>query len=349
METLDLAVRTLFQEFQEIVFKRVVLEKSLKEEGTFTRKTVKGKEYWYRQRYIKGQAAQEYVGPSTPEVQQKINSLKENRKERKKQLRHLVLQERRRISLMRRAGLPVLDLLVASLIEKLSQSTLICQGGLLVGSYAFSAYSGMLGRIFDKGSLKTLDVDLVRDTHRIAKETPLIELVHPKGFIAVRGKSFYSVPGLSRKSLPSSFVGPEGLRIDFLTPLRGKPRENIVFPDIPHLGARPLHFLDFLIKDPVEAVLLGPRGGLAVTVPDPCRFAIHKLIVATRRPVSETTKRLKDILQASQLITVCSEERPDDLKRVTREAMGRGKGWKTAIERSLNSLPPEVAKRLTLH
>lgn len=346
MEPLDLAIRTLFQEFQEIILKRVALEKGLKEEGTLTRKTVKGKEYWYRQRYSRGQAVQEYIGPSTPETQQKISSLRESQKERKNQIRHLILQERKRISLMRRAGLPVLDPFVASLMERLSQSSLIYKGGVLVGSYAFAAYSGMLGRIFEKGSLKTLDIDLVRDTHRIAKESPLIELVHPKGFIAIRGKNFYSVPGLSRKSLPSSFVGPGGLRIDFLTPLRGKPRENVPLPDIPHVGAKPLHFLDFLITDSVESVLLGPRGGIAVTIPDPCRFAIHKLIVAARRPASETTKRLKDILQASQLILACSEERPDDLRKFYREAIQRGRGWKTALGHSANLLPPEVAKIL---
>lgn len=94
----------------------------------------------------------------------------------------------------------------------------------------------------------------------------------------------------------------------------------------------------------MNAVLLGPRGGIAVTVPDPCRFAVHKLIVANRRPASETTKRLKDISQASQLIVACSEDRSDELKEAFREAVRRGKGWKTAIERSLKSLSPEVAK-----
>ena len=40
--------------------------------------------------------------------------------------------------------------------------------------------------------------------------------------------------------------------------------------------------LDFLIRDPVRTVLLH-RSGVPVLVPSPERFAVHKLIVATRR------------------------------------------------------------------
>ena len=348
METLDLAVRNLFQEFQEVALRRAALQQALRREGTLTRKKVKGREYWYRQHYIREQAVQEYLGPSTSEMRGKINALKERLKGNKEQIRQLVTQERRRIPLFRRAGLPVLDPLTASLLERLSELNLVYQRGTLVGSHAFAAYAGILGRLFESESLKTLDIDLVRDPLLIAKEAPPIELVHPKGFIAVRGKYFHSVPGLSRKSLPSSFVGPGGLRIDILAPLRGKPRGTIRLSDLPEVGAQPLHFLDYLIEGPVPAVLLAPRGGIAVTVPDPCRYAIHKLIVATRRPIFETAKRHKDLLQASQLISACLEERPDELRSAFREAVRRGKGWHRAIDSSLRLIPSKIIQGLTL-
>lgn len=347
METLDLAVRNLFQEFQEVALQRAALQQALRREGTITRKRVKRRDYWYRQHYIREQAVQEYIGPANNEMYDRINALKEKLKESKDQIRRLVVRERQRIPLFRRAGLPVLDPLTASLLERFSELNLVYQRGTLVGSHAFAAYTGMLGRLFKKESLKTLDIDLVRDPLQISKESPPIDLVHPNGFIAVRGKYFHSVPGLSRKSLPSSFVGPSGLRIDFLVPLRGKPRAAVRLVDLPEVGAQPLHFLDYLIKDSVPAVLLGPRGGIAVTVPDPCRYAIHKLIVATRRPVSETAKRHKDLLQAAQLIPACFEERPDELRHAFHEAIQRGKGWRRAIENSLKTLPAEVAKSLT--
>ncbi|WJI64332.1 GSU2403 family nucleotidyltransferase fold protein [Mesorhizobium sp. C416B] len=40
-------------------------------------------------------------------------------------------------------------------------------------------------------------------------------------------------------------------------------------------------FLDFLIRDPIRTALLH-RSGLPVLVPSPQRYAIHKLIVASR-------------------------------------------------------------------
>ena len=51
----------------------------------------------------------------------------------------------------------------------------------------------------------------------------------------------------------------------------------------------PLRFLDYLIEHPAQAVLL-TGSGLLVHVPDPARFAFHKLWIAKRRPVSEQAK-----------------------------------------------------------
>lgn len=56
---------------------------------------------------------------------------------------------------------------------------------------------------------------------------------------------------------------------------------------MPALGgasADPLRFLDFLIYEPVRAVLLH-KSGISVIVPAPERYAVHKLIVASRRVV----------------------------------------------------------------
>lgn len=351
METLDLAIRNLLQEFQEGVTHRFALEENLRGEGTFTRKKVKGKDYWYQQRYSKGQAVQAYIGPATPENEEKIVNFRKNQKNRKNQIRELTLLESKRMALLKRASLPVLDPLTSLLIEKLSHWRLIYEKGVLIGSCAFAAYAGMLGRLFEKTSLKTLDIDVVRDCQKQSKgdspkDLKTLEIVSPNGFIEIRGKNFSPVPGLSHKSLPSSFIGPGGLRIDFLTPLRGRPRNIVPLPNVPSVGAQALHFLDFLIKNPVHTVLLGNRTAIPVTVPDPCRYAIHKLIVANKRPRSENSKRVKDILQASQLIVACSEEHPGVLKKYFQEAMQRGKGWKQALTSSLQLLSPEVKKLL---
>jgi hypothetical protein len=70
---------------------------------------------------------------------------------------------------------------------------------------------------------------------------------------------------------------------------------------MPALGgtsAENLRFLDFLIYEPVRTVLLH-REGVSVNVPAPERYAVHKLIVASRRLTDALgrAKRDKDLLQ----------------------------------------------------
>jgi hypothetical protein len=71
------------------------------------------------------------------------------------------------------------------------------------------------------------------------------------------------------------------------------------------MGAQPLRYLDYLIRDPVRAVLLH-GAGIPVTVLRPERYAVHKLIVATQPRSADdySAKRDKDISQAAELIEV---------------------------------------------
>ena len=50
-----------------------------------------------------------------------------------------------------------------------------------------------------------------------------------------------------------------------------------------------------------------------MNVPSPARFALHKLVVAQRRPVAQQTKALKDRQQAEQVIACLLDSRPGDL------------------------------------
>ena len=80
---------------------------------------------------------------------------------------------------------------------------------------------------------------------------------------------------------------PTGYRVadtlvEILTPNRGPDREKPV--ELPALGvhAKPLRFLDFLLADSISAAV-PYRSGVLVNVPQPARYAVHKLIVSTRR------------------------------------------------------------------
>ena len=85
--------------------------------------------------------------------------------------------------------------------------------------------------------------------------------------------------------------------------------------------AQLLRYLDFLLYQEVNAVALH-GAGIPIDVPEPVRFALHKLIVAQLRHqgvARSAAKAKKDLQQAQALIAVLARQRPDDLKDIWRE------------------------------
>ncbi len=92
----------------------------------------------------------------------------------------------------------------------------------------------------------------------------------------------------------------------------------------------------FVIADPIPAVALY-GAGVPVTVPQPARYAVHKLMVAQlRRP--ESAKRGKDMVQAKELIAALSTGYPGAVQDALTNARQRGRKWKTAVDRSLREI-----------
>src|SRR5262249_8543370 len=89
--------------------------------------------------------------------------------------------------------------------------------------------------------------------------------------------------------------------VDVLTRYRKRADDErpVVLPGL-HFSAQPLRYLVFLIEEPVPAVALY-GSGVPVTVPQPARYAVHKLIVAQVRS-KVSAKRPKDLIQAKELI-----------------------------------------------
>ena len=92
-------------------------------------------------------------------------------------------------------------------------------------------------------------------------------------------------------------------------------------------------------------VLHGP--GIAVNVPAPERYAVHKLIVATRRAGAGRLKAAKDAAQAASLIQALVETRQADLLRdAWDDAWTRGPHWRQALTRGRSRLAPEAMEML---
>jgi hypothetical protein len=71
---------------------------------------------------------------------------------------------------------------------------------------------------------------------------------------------------------------------------------------IPGSALQPLDLMDFLIRSPIRSALLYEEG-VAVIVPDPARYALHKATISYMRSLSgEAGKDSKDRMQDAELV-----------------------------------------------
>ncbi len=199
-------------------------------------------------------------------------------------------------------------------------------------------------------AILTGDADIAQD-YAISREVedslpPIVELL--QGVDA----SFRPVPHRSGSAASSAFQNADGYRVEFLTSNRGSDDYIDQPAKMPALGgasADPLRFLDFLIREPVRTMLLH-RSGVPVVVPDPSRYAVHKLIVASRRHTDGQgpAKQEKDIRQAALLFEALQQTRRSaDLAFVYNEAWERGPAWQEGIRTGAGMLPAQDAERFS--
>jgi hypothetical protein len=144
----------------------------------------------------------------------------------------------------------------------------------------------------------------------------------------------------------TAFQNASRYRVELLTSNRGSEDYQDQPATMPALGgaaADPMRFLDFLLREPVRAILLH-KSGISVIVPDPARYAVHKLIVATRRQNDDNglQKSEKDIRQAELLIEALGDtRRASDVALAWVEAYRRGYQWQTAMAAGVRMMSPQ--------
>lgn len=304
------------------------------EAGAFIKVSSKGRHYWYYKPSIKdgGTDRRIYVGPADdPEIAKRVTSFRGIKTD---------FQARRRIvaTLVRDARLFAPERRVGDLVEALWKAGIFRLRACLVGTIAYQTYGTVLGHRLPGAALQTGDVDLAQfHSISVAVEDsipPILEILRTVD------ETFDAAPALNDATGVTKFLTHGGLRLEFLTPNRGSQEHAGKPAKMPALGgasAEPLRFLDFLIHDPVRTVLLH-KGGIPVVVPDPARYAVHKLIVATRRALG-SQKDLKDLRQADDLAQALSAVgRGADLKDMFVEAQARGPAWQAGLDASLARL-----------
>ncbi|MBX3506445.1 MAG: DUF1488 family protein [Parvibaculum sp.] len=302
-------------------------ERDFAANGNFVAKTVRGRKYWYFQEATPEGRRQKYVGPETEELLEKIarhRDALDDTRDRQALVSMLV----------RSAYLPRPQPKMGQVLQALAEAGVFRLRAVLVGTLAYQTYAAMLGVRLPAASLQTGDLDIAQ--HRTISVAAKDKTLPPLPVLKAVDASFRPVPHLKNSTRSTSYVAAGGLRVDFLTPNRGaESGEPAALPALA-TDAHPLRFLDYLIHEPTQAVVLH-GAGVHVSVPTPERYALHKLIVA-QRPERPHEKRSKDIVQAENLLKVLLEGRLHDLLDAWQDAVGRGKKWKTLLLKGVGGL-----------
>lgn len=295
-----------------------------------------GKTFWYDAYRVGNKVVKRYLGEDSGELRRRIEDakrLKAETEERRKQRTRL-------IRILRAEGFGRLDTTTASLISALAAAGVFRLGGTLVGTVAFRLYEGELGVGFSLDeAAQTDDIDIA-SFERLSLALSETESADINKVFA--DFEFDPVPSTDGNRVWQWRQTRGNALVEFLTPsfedeegLRPLPALNV--------HAQSLHFLNYLIAEPIKAAL-AYRSGVLVQIPPPERFAVHKLIVADRRRGSpDALKSKKDRRQASLLVNVLARDRPDELKEAWEEARQAGKSWRERIDRTLRLMPEEKA------
>jgi hypothetical protein len=296
-----------------------------------------GRGYWYDLHRVGTSVRNRYLGEDGPEMAARVAAHAELAAEAKAR----AAERTRLIRSLRAEGLASTDRATGSLLAAMARAGVFRLGGTVVGTQAFRLYEGELGiRLSGSNLAQTGDIDIA-SFERLSLalgdqvEENLAETFHDL--------EFTPVPPMQPGAIWRWRQSHSTAMVEFLTP-SFRPEEDI--RPLPALGvsAQSLHFLNYLIAQPIKAVALY-RSGVLAQIPRPEAFAIHKLIVADRRSGPSALKAAKDRAQAAVLIAALAQDRPDELREAHQDALQRGPQWRAHIAASLARMP-ETAARL---
>ncbi|NDV52706.1 GSU2403 family nucleotidyltransferase fold protein [Salipiger sp. PrR003] len=298
--------------------------------GSIEERRRNGRTYLYDRFRIGIEMKSRYLGEDSPDLRDRLAraaDLKAEAQERKKRMSRLA-------RVLRAEGMIGTDRETGSLLLAFARAGVFRLGGTLIGTGAYGLYQGELGVRFDSDELaQTGDIDFA-SFERLS--VALGDRVEEEPGEILRSMKFEAVPGVYDRQIWKWRQSGGEAMVEFLTPAFGD--EGI--KPLPALGvsAQALNYLNFLIAEPIHALALY-RSGVLVQIPRPERFAIHKLIVASRRHGGpDEAKARKDRAQAEFLIRILAEDRPEDLAEAYDHALSQGPRWRERIASSLGRM-----------
>jgi hypothetical protein len=290
--------------------------------ASISRKRIRNRLYLYAAVKAGASRRQAYLGPAG-------NKDAEDAAAAHEQAARVRAELKRSVQALKRAGIRGPTIMAGRVIESLAHAGVFERGGVLVGTVAYQQYPCLAGAYLTGAAAQTEDADLAAARIALPKIFHGIDLLET---LRQADPSFAPVFAGSRKA-PRRLVSASGFMVEVLTTL-GRRDEDFTVPGL-GIAAIPLPYLDYLIEEPVTALALY-GAGILVRVPDPARYAIHKLIVHQLREPGP--KRIKDLLQARELITALHEHDPDALDDAIAAAKARGRSSARLVRSGLSLL-----------
>ena len=303
--------------------------------GEFTTKKVKGCLYHYYQAALPGGRVQFYLGRDGEEIRRLIAERAEGKEpaDADQQLFQRLAAQ------IIAGGVSPIPYEIARILSGMANSAVFKVGGVIVGSIALQIIATHMGVHLQESITTTQDVDIAGGT-RVGIALPELRADVPATIESLR-MGFFPIPRLSNKEPSTSYaIRGKTLRIDLLTPMKGENRKPVPVPRF-NAAAQPLKYLDYLVEEPVSAAVISGTPCL-VNVPQPARFALHKLIISQERELASAAKRKKDVLQAKALLEILREEMPAEIEKAKSDILRRSGSWKRHIERACREYAIEL-------
>lgn len=207
--------------------------------------------------------------------------------------------------------------IIQNILEVFEKERLFEEGVELIGSWSFQLYQKHFG--VQSFPLRTQDIDfLIPNPHRGKYHPNFIKNLEELGF------------KIDFRSDGSFFLWNAELKIDFITPEKGKGTDRAINVKLLEIRAIPLRFVDLLLEDPITVV----EDNIKILIPNPINFCFHKLIIASRRKDRE--KSFKDLQQAIYTSMIL------DQNETQRKFASLPKKWKLTILRMLDKSKKEM-------
>ena len=291
--------QTLYTQLLEeaSVFNAVIFEQGVA--GSPYLNHANGYAYWYWQvTGPDGKLKRLSLGRDTPETQALVERLKMRKAEASEAIVALRATTRAFVA----SGGMSMESAHFRIMEHLARAGLFRKGLVLVGSHAFTALGNLLGLRWGS-QLKTSDMDFARalgiSLALPGNAEPMDVLSTAQAF----DPTFFAVPQLDHRQPSTAIICRKTrIKLDFLTVhAAAESDQPRYFPDLA-IAATPLRYMDYLLGGLNRRGLVIGSYAFPINLPDPARFAVHKLIIAQLRRGEGDAKRQKDIRQGDELL-----------------------------------------------